>query len=238
MNHVMAFCGSMTLLAAFVAGSAGSVHCLAMCGGLSGALGLRARRIGASSARSAGHAVTYQAGRLCSYSLAGALAGGVGASFRLWVDVDRLAEIMRVMAGVLLIAAAWGLLFRRRPLAPLERLGAGVWKRLAPLARRIPAGNLGGSFGIGLLWGFLPCGMVYSLLLIAALAGSMASGAATMLFFGLGTLPAVLGAALASSHALRLGGGERFRMVAGTLLLICGVLSVLGPLSLHLQRYV
>jgi sulfite exporter TauE/SafE len=82
-----------------------------------------------------------------------------------------------------------------------------------------------------MLWGFLPCGMVYSMLLVATLAGSTAKGAATMLCFGLGTVPAVLAAGLMSAKLLRLRAGRRLNAVAGSLLLLCGLLTLLVPFS-------
>ncbi len=233
MNHMMIIGASWSLLAAFFAGVAGSVHCLAMCGGLSGALGLRARRLGASAGQAVGHAVTYQMGRLASYSLAGALAGSLMAMAEALIDVDALARVVRSLAGLVLIGVAIGVLFKWRPLARLEQLGGRLWRHLAPLSRDIPTHRLRGSFLIGMLWGWLPCGMVYSMLLVAALAGSPARGAATMLCFGLGTLPAVLAAGLASAQVLRLGAGRRLHLVVGSLLLVFGLLTLIAPFSLH-----
>jgi sulfite exporter TauE/SafE len=229
MNHFMGVCGSVSLLGAFIAGTAGSVHCVAMCGGLSGALGFRSRNGSASAGRTFGHSVTYQIGRLSSYTMAGALVGTLGASLLTAFDIARLANIMRLLAGVVLMAAAIGILSAWRPLAPLERLGGRLWTHIAPLARRVSATSTGGSLALGMLWGFLPCGMVYSMLLVATLAGSTAQGAATMLCFGLGTAPAMLAAGLMSATILRLRAGPRLNAVGGSLLLICGLLTLLAP---------
>jgi sulfite exporter TauE/SafE len=231
MNHFMAVCGSVSLLGAFIAGSAGSMHCLAMCGGLSGALGLRTQRLGASPRRTFGHTLSYQVGRVSSYTMAGALVGTLGASLLTAFDLERLATSMRVLAGVVLVAASVGILSAWRPLASLERLGGRLWTHIAPVARSIPATSTSGSLALGMLWGFLPCGMVYSMLLVATLAGSTAKGAATMLCFGLGTVPAVLAAGLMSARILRLAAGRRLNLVAGSLLLVCGLLTLLAPLS-------
>jgi sulfite exporter TauE/SafE len=235
MNHAMAFSGSFSLLAAFVAGLAGSIHCLAMCGGLSAALGLRAHRLGASPKRTLGHALSYQAGRLASYSLAGALAGMTVGLLQAMFDLEHLQVMLRALAGLVLIGAAIGILFRVRPLARIEKLGAQVWRYLAPLARSIPANRFSGSLLLGMLWGWLPCGMVYSMLLIAALAGNPVKGAATMLCFGLGTVPTVLTAGLASAQILRLNAGRRLNVVFGSLLLAFGVLTLLAPFTMHVH---
>ena len=102
--------------------------------------------------------------------------------------------IARSLAGLVLIGVGTGVLFKWRPLAGLERLGGRLWRHVAPLARAIPARGLTGAVLLGMLWGWLPCGFVYSMLIFAALKGGALQGAAMMLCFGLGTAPAVLGA--------------------------------------------
>jgi sulfite exporter TauE/SafE len=236
MNHAMAMSGSLTLFAAFIAGTAASVHCLAMCGGLSGALALRTRRAGASPADSIGHSLTYQAGRLSSYAIAGAIVGAAGATLDAFVHLERFAVAMRLLAGLVMIAMAVGILFKWRPLALIERFGGRVWSRIAPLARGVPATSFRGSLLLGMLWGWLPCGMVYSMLLIAALAGSGVMGAATMLCFGAGTVPAVLAAGWSSTQLLRRSAG-RIHVVAGVLLLTFGLFTALAPLSLPMHAH-
>src|SRR5271168_1705677 len=122
MNHWMAVSGPISLLAALVAGAAGSVHCLAMCGGLSGALGLRARRNVAAPGKAFVHSVVYQIGRIASYGIAGALVGAFGGVLQTVFDFGRMALIARILAGLILIAAAIGVLFKWRPLWRLELL--------------------------------------------------------------------------------------------------------------------
>lgn len=236
MNHVMLMCGSLSVDAAFVAGLAGSVHCLTMCGGLSAALGTRTRHRSMSVGRSASHSVTYQFGRLASYTLAGAAVGAAGGALDTLFDVDLMAVVMRTLAGLVMMAAATSILFKWRPLALIERLGGRLWARWVPLARSAPATGFGGSLLIGMLWGWMPCGLVYSMLLLAAFAGGAARGAATMLAFGLGTVPAVLVGGLLSGHAFRVAMGRRLHVVAGSLLLAFGVLTIAAPLSMRAMR--
>ncbi len=233
MHHLMAVAGPISVLAAFVAGAAGSVHCVAMCGGMSGALGMRARRRGATSGQAFVHGLTYQAGRITSYSLAGALAGSFGGLLQATFDVDKAALVARSLAGLVLILAAVGVLSKWRPLSRWELLGARLWKHLAPVARAIPAGGLRGSLLLGMLWGWLPCGLVYSMLLVAALAGGPLMGAATMLSFGLGTAPAVLATGLLGGQVWRVAAARRLNLAAGSILLIFGLLTMLAPLSGH-----
>jgi len=229
MHHFMAATGPMSLFAAFVAGAAGSVHCLAMCGGLSGALGMRARRSGAGAGKAFAHTVTYQAGRISSYCIAGALVGAFGGLLQSAADFNRVAAISRVVAGVVLVLAAVGVLFEWRPLRPMEILGGRVWSRMAPLARSIPSSGLRGALLLGMVWGWLPCGLIYSMLLVAALAGGAAQGAATMLSFGIGTAPTVVAAALLSGLASRAAMTRGLNVAAGSLLLLFGLLTMLAP---------
>jgi uncharacterized protein len=233
MNHLMAVSGPISLLAALVAGAAGSVHCLAMCGGLSGALGLRARRNGAAPGRVFVHSAAYQIGRIASYGIAGALVGAFGGVLQAAFDFGRVALIARILAGLILIAAAIGVLFKWRPLGRLELLGGRLWNHIAPLARAVPADGLRGSLLLGMIWGWLPCGLVYSMLLVAALAGSALMGAATMVSFGVGTAPAVLAAGLLSGQVWRVAMARGLNFAAGSLLLVFGLVTMLGPLSLH-----
>jgi sulfite exporter TauE/SafE len=231
MIHSMTAAAPIGLLAAFVAGVAGSVHCLAMCGGLSGALGMRARKLGASPARTFLHNGSYQIGRVGSYALAGALCGSFGGLLATLLDLSSVTRGLRIVAGLLLITISLRVLVGWRAFAGLEHLGAKLWMRLSPLARPIQRNHLGGSLLLGALWGWLPCGMVYSMLLFAALSGSALQGAATMLMFGVGTWPAMLGGSLLSAQVWRLSAARAMHTVAGALLLVFGVLTVLAPLQ-------
>jgi hypothetical protein len=225
-----AVCDPLSLSAAFVAGMAGSVHCLAMCGGLAGALGLRARRA-ATPLQAAIHAASYQIGRLTSYTLAGALVGASSGLIVGVLDLDRVALVARLLAGLVLISIAVGILLERRPLSGLEQLGGRLWRHVAPLARSIPATGSTASLLLGMLWGWLPCGFVYSMLIFAALKGGALQGAALMLFFGLGTAPALLGANLVGAQAKRAAMARGVHRAAGWFLLVFGALTMLGPMN-------
>lgn len=229
MIHGGPICDPLTLSAAFVVGMAGSVHCLAMCGGVSGALGMRARGA-ATPGRASMLTACYQIGRLGSYTLAGAAVGVFSGAMQSMFDLDRIALIARILAGVVLIAVGAGVLFKRRPLAGLERLGGRLWRHLAPLTRVIPPAGIGGSLLLGMLWGWLPCGFVYSMLVFAALKGGALQAGAMMLCFGLGTAPAVFGAGVLSAQAGRVAMARGLHAVAGWLLLAFGALTIAAPL--------
>ena len=215
--------GSITLGAALVAGLASSGHCLGMCGGIAGALAMR--RTQATFGTKLGLALAYNLSRITSYTIAGALAGLLGRTLLAAADVRPLSIAFRVVAGAIMIAAAAQLLFGWRLLGPLEAAGSGLWRRIAPWAgRQGQAGGLGGAIGLGLAWGWLPCGMTYSMLLLAATTASVPLGAAVMLVFGLGTLPSMVTATVAFERMARLlSSRATLRNVAGALLLAFGL---------------
>lgn len=214
--------GVVTLSAAFMAGIAGSAHCVLMCGGLAGALSMRSRTV--ASARGAWRdAALYHIGRVGGYTTAGALFGLFGATLQSAVNLPLFATVARLAAGLLVMLAAVRVLFGLNALAWIERLGARFWKLVQPIARQAVTSRAPGrSLLIGLLWGWLPCGLVYSVLLLAALAGSSARGGGIMLAFGLGTMPAML---TSSVFAVRLSDWTRrraTRQLGGALLLLFG----------------
>jgi len=215
--------GSLSLAAALVAGLAASGHCIGMCGGIAGALAMRSPQ--ASTGTKVALALAYNLSRITSYAVAGAIAGLLGRTLLHAVDVKPLSIAFRVLAGLIMLAAAARLLFGWRLLDPLEAAGSGLWRRIAPWAgRQGRSGGLGGAIGLGLAWGWLPCGMTYSMLLLAATTASVPLGAAVMLAFGLGTLPSMVTATLAFERIARsLASRASLRNVAGALLLAFGL---------------
>ncbi|MCP4026648.1 MAG: sulfite exporter TauE/SafE family protein, partial [Sphingomonas sp.] len=202
-----------TPLAGLVLGFAGSAHCVGMCGGVASALDRVAT--GSGWRRLASHGL-YAVGRVGSYAVLGSAVGGLGQAF-----ADQLPSgfqtIVRWAVGALLIALGISLM-RLRALRGLERMGASVWRRLQPLAGRIvrfPAPLR--SLALGALWGWLPCGLVYSAAGVAAVTGSAASGAMFMIAFGVGTLPAVLSLGTAASGLWSKFGQRRMQGVSGAI---------------------
>ncbi|MCC5794087.1 MAG: sulfite exporter TauE/SafE family protein [Chromatiales bacterium] len=179
--------------AAFLAGLAGSVHCLGMCGGISGALAL------ASAARQRWLApVLNSGGRITSYTLAGGLAGAIGAGMTR-AGPGVVGPVLTAVTALLFLSIGIGMLVQRPGLAWIEGLGARAWGRVAPLARRSLSlrGPLGAWVG-GMLWGFLPCGLVYTMLAAAAASGSALQGMVMMAAFGAGTATAVVAAGISA----------------------------------------
>ncbi|HUM92742.1 MAG TPA: sulfite exporter TauE/SafE family protein, partial [Candidatus Competibacter sp.] len=185
---------SLGFLAAFLIGLTGGVHCVGMCGGIVGALtlGLPLARERPLLARLP-FLLAYNTGRIASYVAAGALAGGVGAWAANLVSVHRAQLGLQVVAGLFMILLGLYLAGWWPVLGHLERAGGVLWRRIEPLGRRLlPVRTLPQALGIGLVWGWLPCGLVYSALVWAIGAGGAGKGALLLLGFGLGTLPALL----------------------------------------------
>lgn len=221
-------------LAAFVMGLLGSGHCLAMCGGIVSTLCGGSRAALSDTSSRAGNApliVGYHLGRVGSYATAGAIAGTVGSFVWLADHALPAQRVLLLIAAIMLLATGLYLLGFTRLIAPLERLGAGLWRRIAPLASRLaPARSVPQAIALGALWGWIPCGLIYGALAIAATAGSLQGGALTMLAFGAGTMPALLAA---SAMAVKLAAFIRHRAVratAGTLVTLFGLTSLMHVL--------
>lgn len=179
----------LSLLTALLAGLLGGVHCVGMCGGIVAAFSFRAD---GSTPPFRLH-LAYNLGRVSSYVFFGALAGMLGASLKLagFLPVQTLlfvlAQIVMILLGLYLAGfSRWVLVF--------ERAGGVLWRAVKPLFQKLlPVRSTPQALLAGMVWGWLPCGLVYSVLVSALAAGSAASGAALMLAFGLGTLPNLLG---------------------------------------------
>jgi uncharacterized protein len=219
----------LAAVAAFLAGLLGSTHCLAMCGGIAAALGT------AHSARQrAWRPLLYHFGRLTSYAVAGAIVGAVGAAGGFAFAVSGWSEWLRLATAVVVIVIgldiSLGASARTAWLRAPERWGARLWRRLAPVSRALaPASPSVRALTLGLLWGWLPCGLVYSVLIAAAVAGSAARGSATMVAFGLGTLPAMAGLSYVGGRLPRRDG--TLARLLGATLVACGLWTAIVPLA-------
>lgn len=209
------------LAAALLGGLVGSVHCLGMCGGIAGALGM------AGGGRPA-MALSYSAGRIASYAVAGAIAGAIGAGLAGAMGVG---PWLRLVMGAVLVLLGLQVAVNLRLLAPLEAAGARLWQRLSPVARRfVPPRHAGQALALGALWGWLPCGLVYGMLAAAAGTGGAAEGALFMAVFGLGTAPAMVGVTWASGRSGTFLTARR-RQLLGWLLVLFGAWTMVTPLQ-------
>lgn len=211
--------------AAFSLAFVGGLHCAGMCGGIVGALQLN-RPQGVSAARLA---AGYHAGRVISYALAGALAGTLGAALYA-ADLIPVQAALLLIGSLMLLAIGLSMFGRGAWMRRIEPAGAWLWKRIAPLARRVYPPRTGvQALAAGLAWGWIPCGMVYAALPLALVAGGSLNGALVMLAFGLGTLPNMLAVDVAVHGIGRAGraGAARplawVRPLAGVAIVVFGI---------------
>lgn len=213
-------------LGAFLVGLVGGVHCLGMCGGIVSAL---AFSLPTNQRQEQGGLwpllLAYNSGRILGYGLAGALVGGLGATALSFIHVEGLRQGMQVFAALFMMALGLYLAgIWRGGVAQVENAGRVLWRYMEPLGRRfMPVDSAFKALPLGFVWGWLPCGMVYSVLIWALTAGSALKGLLLMLAFGLGTLPNLL---LMGTAALRLNHLTRnpaLRRMAGALVSVLGI---------------
>ena len=219
---------------AAIIGLLGSTHCLGMCGGIVGALssGLDAKNKHGSVFMLVCH-LTYNAGRIVSYMIAGAIVGTIAnqvSQLHLAKALPAggfIAALFMIVLG-LYIGGWW------RAIDKLEWAGQYLWRRIEPIGRRfLPVKSLPQAFGLGLVWGWLPCGLVYSALALAMLSSSPKQGSFLMLSFGIGTLPMLL---LMGKVVEHMGGFIRHHLVrqtVGALVIMFGVFTGLAAQNHH-----
>ncbi len=212
-------------ITAFLVGLLGGVHCLGMCGGVVAMLtaGLPAeqrRHIG----RQLPLLLGYNLGRIIGYGLAGALMGGLGAIAIGYLPLHTTQRLLYGLAALFMLLLGLYLGGWWPVLGRLERTGARLWRRIEPLGRHLlPIRRFPQALGVGLIWAWLPCGLVYSVLISAVATGSPLKGALLMFAFGLGTLPNLLGIGLLAGAAARLAEQARVRQAAGLLVIGFGL---------------
>jgi sulfite exporter TauE/SafE len=220
----------ITLVAALLVGLLGSVHCIGMCGGIAGALtmGLRADR--RQSTRTVlPYVLAYNTGRIGSYALAGAIAGLVGENALKLFSMHNAQSIGLFISAFFLIALGLYLGGWWQMLAILERGGAKLWRRIEPFGRRLlPVRSPAHALGLGALWGWLPCGLVYAALAWSLTTGSAEQGALLMVVFGLGTLPMLLVLGTAGRWMSELTRRIAVRRTVGALVIAFGVYTLVG----------
>lgn len=212
--------------AAFMLGLMGSPHCLGMCGAIS------ALSAASSAGRSPILMLGFQFGRISSYALIGAIGGGIAA----WLGAEFMVvgKALRLLASVLLIMVAVALAGWWRGGGLIERGGAKIWRRIQPLTvKLLPADRLPKALALGVLWGFLPCGLIYSSLAWASTSGSASQAAALMFFFGLGTLPAMLAVSAAQRSALAWLRNSFFRNTVAVFMILWAVFSASTLFASH-----
>tara|TARA_B100002049_G_scaffold229591_1_gene205480 strand:+ start:1454 stop:2125 length:672 start_codon:yes stop_codon:yes gene_type:complete len=205
-------------ISAFVMGLLGSGHCLAMCGGIASTLQLAAKKQQAVS-----YSVAYNLGRALSYMLAGALVAGISSKFA--AQNSQLAIVLSFLSGLFMLLVGIYIMRLAATLQWLEKLGKTlIWQHLVKLNRHLlPVNSLPKALLYGALWGWLPCGLVYSALTWALTSPSAAHGAGVMLFFALGTFPAMVSVGLVSHKINTFLNHVWTRVILGSVIIWYGI---------------
>jgi sulfite exporter TauE/SafE len=219
----------ISLLTAWLTGFLGSAHCIGMCGGIVSILTMSLPvQIRQSFWRTLPYLLSYHTGRLISYITAGIIVSSFGAQFKPLFAF----QIHLWISGIFIIALGLYLGGWWQILTWLERMGSHWWRRLAPLGQRfLPITGLMPALGLGIVWGWLPCGLVYTALALALASGTVEQGGLIMLAFGLGTLPTLFLMGTAASWLTQLTRQRWFRQLIGGLLILFGTYILLGTLA-------
>jgi uncharacterized protein len=219
-------------IAAFLTGFFGSIHCIGMCGGIVGALTMGlGDNIRRSWWRLWPYLMAYNVGRISTYVIMGLIIGFIGTltqqttyqhTIHLWVSG------LFMLALGLYIGGWWQFL------AKLERAGAWIWHWIAPLGKNfLPVKNPLHALGLGLVWGWLPCGLVYAALGLALAGGNTVQGGWIMLSFGLGTLPMLLVMGATAQWLIQLSRHIIMRQLAGGLIILFAILTLTELVTIH-----
>ncbi|NOQ69431.1 MAG: sulfite exporter TauE/SafE family protein [Gammaproteobacteria bacterium] len=224
--------GEITLAAAFMIGLLGSTHCIGMCGGIVGALTMGLPETTRQSwLKLLPYLLTYNIGRLFSYSLAGLLVGLLSGSVSGFFQIGKF-PVGGIVGGLFMVALGIYIAGWLQTMAPLERLGGHFWRLIEPVGRRfMPVKSPVQALGLGVFWGWLPCGLVYSTLALAATSGDAVQSALLMLAFGAGTLPVLLAMGGFAEKLQRFTRHKWIRYIAGVLLIAFGAMILTKALS-------
>ena len=221
----------LVVTSAFIAGLMGGAHCAAMCGGI---VGIVSRPHAGSEPipRQWRYALAYNGGRIFSYAVAGFLAGALGQG-GLWLRGGPLAQqVMLFFAGVTLLLLALYVAGVTPVARGIEAAGAVVWRRVQPYSRWfLPADSVPRALGLGAIWGWLPCGMVYALLLTAMATADARQGALVMFAFGLGTLPNLMAISLLFGQVRKLSALRPLRIASGAVIGGLGMFGILKAMQ-------
>ncbi|MDE1463939.1 sulfite exporter TauE/SafE family protein [Spartinivicinus poritis] len=211
------------LISAFLLGLLGGAHCLGMCGGIMAAISLHLPK-----QKKLPVLLSYNTGRITSYTLAGMLVGSLGWSIQQLGPAAN--QGLRWLAGILLILMACYIANWWKALTWLEQAGQHLWRYIQPLTKPfLPATNSKQGFCLGILWGWLPCGLIYSALTWSAASGNTLEGGLLMLGFGLGTLPTVLATGFFADVLKQFIAHHLTRTVAAIFMIGFGIWTIPGP---------
>jgi len=224
---------SLSIFNAFIVGLFSTIHCLGMCGGIIGTLTMSLPEQARNNAlRLFTFTSVFNFGRIVSYTLAGAIAGAFGQTVMEIISPRYAHIILQVFATLIMVGigihlAGWFPHFNL-----IEKIGTPLWKKLEPLAHKLlPVQRPAQAFMFGLIWGWLPCGLVYAALIWSTSSGDAIHGALFMLAFGAGTLLPVMTAGMLTGWMVKISHTPYIRPVVGSLIIILALLSLMVTLQ-------
>lgn len=222
-----------SILAAFVVGLFSSLHCIGMCGSIIGTLTLSlSPALREKKSKLLLVVFSYNLGRITSYALAGAIIGALSALLNAPFAEGVGHRVLQVLSALIITGAGLYIAGWFPRFAYIEKLGARIWKMIEPFGRRlIPVKSISQALLFGMIWGWLPCGLIYTALALAATSGNSWHSAITMFAFGLGTLPAVMGVGIMTSWLTKLARVQRFKQAAGVLLIAFALLAAFREIN-------
>ena len=220
-------------LAALIMGLFTSLHCIGMCGSIIGSLTFSlSPHLRNNKARLFNIVFCYNLGRIISYSLAGVVVAIASSLLTLPFAEGQAHRFLQLLSAVIMAAAGFYLAGWFPAFAYIEKLGIRLWKLAEPFGRKLlPVKTRTQALLFGLVWGWLPCGLIYTALALAASTGNIIHSALTMFFFGLGTLPAVMGVGIITPLLTRLSRAQRFKGIVGIIFLLIALLSAFPSLN-------
>ncbi len=211
---------------AFLTGLLGGVHCFGMCGGIVGALTLNIQKDKQQTSLIAIN-LGYNIGRISGYIVAGAIVGFLGSTLVDLTGIQSAQQILAVIAAVFMIALGLYLAGIWSGLSKIEFIGQWLWNFIQPLTRRfIPVQSFQQAVPLGFLWGWLPCGLVYTALIWTLSSGGAIEGGLIMLAFGLGTLPNLLAMGVIATRLAKWVRNPTVKLIAGLLVVLLGILTL------------
>ena len=228
---------SSSFIVAFLMGLFSSMHCIGMCGSIIGTLTFSlSPGIRNNKKLLLPFVFNYNFGRITSYAMAGALVGTIEALLTMHLGETHGHRVLQLLSAAVMMGAGFYIAGWFARFAYIEKAGILIWKKIEPFGRKlIPVKNLKQAYLFGLVWGWLPCGLVYAALALAATAGDITKSALTMLAFGLGTLPAVMGVGIMTQVLTRLSKMQRFKQSIGLFMIVLALLAAfpwLNPMAI------
>lgn len=218
-----------SLGAAFIVGLMGAGHCFGMCGGLVGALSgqipLDPKRN--QLAQILTYQLSYNCGRIVSYVLAGVLCGALSGGIGILFSIDNYLIVLRLLAGIMMVLTGLYIAKLWFGLLKVEAMGKRLWRHIQPFAQKfVPMKSPSQAIVAGMLWGWLPCGLVYSMLTWSVASANPIQGGMIMAAFGIGTLPALIGAGVATKNLALWLQHKAVRIISGLALIGMGIQTI------------